>query len=126
MSLRVYPTAEGETVSVQGRLHKHATFWLNDLDSSSLVRGITFPSRAKFKYKGLNLVSQVFENGDYSFTLDLKSGYHHVHMHIHADFWTYLGFSPEGQAAHENFTCSRYCFLLWFPLAMCLQNYLRH
>ena len=50
-----------------------------------------FLPEQKFKYEGLNLVPQMFEKGDHFFTFDLKSGYHHVD--IHADFWTYLGFS---------------------------------
>ena len=45
----------------------------------------------KFKYEGLSLVPQMFNKGEYFFTFDLKSGYHHVD--IHPDFWTYLGFS---------------------------------
>ncbi len=32
----------------------------------------------KFKYEGLNIIPQIFSRGDYSFTFDLKSGYHHV------------------------------------------------
>ena len=45
----------------------------------------------KFKYKGLELVSSLFNNGDFFTTFDLKSGYHH--MDIHEDSWPYLGFS---------------------------------
>ena len=45
----------------------------------------------KFKYEGLNIVPQLFSKGDYFFTFDLKSGYHHVD--IHKDCWPYLGFS---------------------------------
>ena len=80
-----------------------------------------FLPEQKFKYEGLNLVPQMFEKGDHFFTFDLKSGYHHVD--IHADFWTYLGF-PGDQAAQENFTCLRYCLLVWLRFAMCLQSYL--
>ena len=32
----------------------------------------------------------LFKSGDYAFTFDLKSGYHHVY--IHEKHWTYLGF----------------------------------
>ena len=45
----------------------------------------------KFKYEGLNVVPQIFSKGDYFFTFDLKSGYHHVDNH--EDCWPYLGFS---------------------------------
>ena len=45
----------------------------------------------KFRYEGLNIVPQLFSEGDYFFTFDLKSGYHHVE--IHEDCWPYLGFS---------------------------------
>ena len=45
----------------------------------------------KFKYEGLNIIPQIFSKGDYFFTFDLKSGYHHVD--IHEDCWPYLGFS---------------------------------
>ena len=50
-----------------------------------------FIPEQKFKYEGLSLVPQMFNKGEYFFTFDLKSGYHHVD--IHPDFWTYLGFS---------------------------------
>ena len=45
----------------------------------------------KFKYEGLYVIPQIFSKGDYFFTFDLKSGYHHVD--IHEDCWPYLGFS---------------------------------
>ena len=45
----------------------------------------------KFKYEGLNVIPQIFSKGDYFFTFDLKSGYHHVD--IHEDCWPFLGFS---------------------------------
>ena len=37
------------------------------------------------------MIPQIFEKGEYFFTFDLKSGYHHVD--IHGDCWKYLGFS---------------------------------
>lgn len=42
----------------------------------------------KFKYEGLDLVVQMFRKGEYFFTFDLKSGYHHVDVYI--DFWIFL------------------------------------
>ena len=47
--------------------------------------------KQKFKYEGLNLIPHICSQGDYFFSFDLKSGYHHVD--IHPDCWTYLGFS---------------------------------
>ena len=44
----------------------------------------------KFKYEGINVVPQLFAKGDYFFTFDLKSGYHHVD--IHEECWPYLHF----------------------------------
>ena len=35
----------------------------------------------KFKYEGLNLIPMLFSKGDYVFSFDLKSGYHHVNIH---------------------------------------------
>jgi hypothetical protein len=54
----------------------------------------------KFKYEGLNLIPMLFSKGDYVFTFDLKSGYHHVD--IHRDSQTYLGFSW-GEGADRRF-----------------------
>lgn len=49
--------------------------------------------KCKFKYEGLEVVTQMFEKGDYFTTFDLKSGYHHVD--IHKDHWQYLGLAWE-------------------------------
>ena len=58
-----------------------------------------FLPERKFKYEGLNLVPQMFEKGEYFFTFDLKSGYHHVDIHV--DFWAYLGFSWGARGARK-------------------------
>ena len=50
-----------------------------------------FLPKRKFKYEGLNLIPDLCNRGDFLFTFDLKSGYHHVD--IHPDCWTYLSFS---------------------------------
>lgn len=56
------------------------------------LRGVNqFLAERKFKYKGLNLIPDLCDQGDFFFTFDLKSAYHHVD--IHPDCWTYLGFS---------------------------------
>jgi hypothetical protein len=46
-----------------------------------------------FKYETLAHVHLWAELGDFAFTTDLKSGYHHVDMH--PDSWEYLGFQWE-------------------------------
>ncbi|CAI7932755.1 unnamed protein product [Closterium sp. NIES-54] len=48
----------------------------------------------KFKYEGLNRVSEIIRHNDWLFTIDLKSGYHHVEMH--PSCWKFLGFQFEG------------------------------
>ncbi len=50
----------------------------------------------KFKYKGLNLIPSLFQQGDYLTVFDLKSGCHHAD--IHEDCWPYLGFAWEVQS----------------------------
>ena len=47
----------------------------------------------KFKYEDLKVAMQYFKKGDYLFTFDLKSGYHHVD--IIEEHWQYLGFQWE-------------------------------
>ena len=47
--------------------------------------------KEKFKYEDLRLAMLMFQKGDYLFSFDLKSGYHHVD--IHKSHWEYLGFS---------------------------------
>ena len=55
----------------------------------------------KFKYDNLKTVSDLFDENDYIFTFDLKSGYHHVPIHDnHID---YLGFSWEIEGAVRYF-----------------------
>ncbi|GJP42866.1 hypothetical protein CLOM_g2398, partial [Closterium sp. NIES-68] len=48
----------------------------------------------KFKYEGLNRVAELIRPGDWMFSIDLRSGYHHVEMHPSS--WKYLGFQFEG------------------------------
>ena len=45
----------------------------------------------KFKYEDLRVAMLLLEKGDYLFSFDLKSGYHHVD--IAKEHWKYLGFS---------------------------------
>ena len=46
--------------------------------------------KQKFKYEDLRVAMCLFEKGDYMFSFDLKSGYHHVD--IAKEHWKYLGF----------------------------------
>ena len=47
--------------------------------------------KQKFKYEDLRVAMCLFEKGDYVFSFDLKSGYHHID--IAKEHWKYLGFS---------------------------------
>ena len=49
-----------------------------------------FLRKEKFKYEDLRLAMLLFRKGDYAFTFDLKSAYHHID--IESEHWTYLGF----------------------------------
>ncbi|GJP50719.1 hypothetical protein CLOM_g9864 [Closterium sp. NIES-68] len=55
----------------------------------------SFLSVPRFRYEGLTRVPDLVQEGDWLFTIDLKSGYHHVD--IHPAFWRFLGFSLQGQ-----------------------------
>jgi hypothetical protein len=48
-----------------------------------------------FKYESLKTVPYLCKLRDLLFSVDLKSGYHHVD--IHPDYWQFLGFEWEGQ-----------------------------
>ena len=53
-----------------------------------------FLLKQKFKYEDLRIAMLLFERGDYLFSFDLKSGYHHVDIaEIHQK---YLGFAWQG------------------------------
>ena len=43
----------------------------------------------KFRHEDLRTMTEMFEQGDFFFTIDLKSGYHHID--IHQDSSKYLG-----------------------------------
>ena len=47
-----------------------------------------------FRMERLDLLSRIIAAGEYMFSADLRSGYHHVP--VHEDFWTFLGFTWEG------------------------------
>jgi hypothetical protein len=48
-----------------------------------------------FKYESLKTIPHLCKLKDLLFSVDLKSGYHHVD--IHQDYWKFLGFEWEGQ-----------------------------
>ncbi|GJP46813.1 hypothetical protein CLOM_g6068 [Closterium sp. NIES-68] len=49
----------------------------------------------KFKYEGLRRVAEIIQPNDWLFSIDLKSGYHHVK--IHPSCWRFLGFQFENE-----------------------------
>ena len=62
----------------------------------------------KFKYEGLDLVPQMFKRGEYFFTFDLKSGYHHVD--INGVFLVFHGVLVHHEDG-SNFVCFRSVWL---------------
>ena len=50
-----------------------------------------FLRKPKFKYDDVRTAATIFEKGDYFFSFDLKSAYHHIE--IDPDYHKYLGFS---------------------------------
>ncbi|CAI7870568.1 unnamed protein product [Closterium sp. NIES-53] len=57
------------------------------LDLSNVNANLIVP---KFKYEGLTRVADLTRVGDWMFSIDLKSGYHHID--IHPSCWKFLGF----------------------------------
>lgn len=84
---------------------------------------------SKFKYEGLNLIPALFSKGDYMFTFDLKSGYHHLDIHVHEASQSYLGFTW-GEGINKKFYVFRvlpfglasacYIFTKWLILILWL------
>ncbi|CAI7734705.1 unnamed protein product, partial [Closterium sp. NIES-53] len=62
------------------------------LDLRKVNAHLTIP---KFKYEGLSRVADLARMGDWMFSIDLKSGYHHID--IHNSCWKFLGFEFEGR-----------------------------
>ena len=52
---------------------------------------ITYLEHTQVKYEALDAVRELLPNQGYMGTFDMKSGYHHIHMH--EDDCQYLGFS---------------------------------
>ena len=78
-----------------------------------------FLNQYKFKYEGLDLISSLFRKGDFVFTFDFKSGYHHVD--IHEELQPYLGFSW-GEGLKKKFYLFVCSHLVCQLLAMCLPS----
>ena len=57
--------------------------------------------KEKFKYKNLRLAMLMFQKGDFLFSFDLKSGYHHVDTY--KDHWKYLGFAWNNRTGVKYF-----------------------
>ena len=58
----------------------------------------------KFKYEDVSIAKQIFQTGDFLFSFDLKSAYHHIE--IFEQHKTYLGFAweKEGRTLYYQFT----------------------
>mmetsp|Transcript_38654 Transcript_38654/g.65061 ORF Transcript_38654/g.65061 Transcript_38654/m.65061 type:complete len:728 (-) Transcript_38654:46-2229(-) len=68
-------------------------------DKLRLIHNLSFLNEHlcfdKFRFEDLRDVPQIFELGDWVFSIDLMSAYHHVPLH--KDAWTYMGFSWKGR-----------------------------
>ena len=57
----------------------------NSRGKKSLVLDLCYPNqflyKEMFKYEDLRTALLLFKKGDYLFSFDLKSGYHHVDIH---------------------------------------------
>jgi len=52
-------------------------------------------THVKFKYEGIPRLPELLMKGDWMFSVDLKSGYHHID--VDPAYWTFLGFEWQGQ-----------------------------
>ena len=62
----------------------------------------------KFKYEDVSVAKQIFQRGDFLFTFDIKSAYHHIE--IYPSHKTYVGFSWNN--ANSVFTNLMSCLLV--------------
>lgn len=65
------------------------------LDLSRLNEYLVFP---KFKYDHINKVKELFSEGDWLFSWDLKDGY--WHQELHPNMFTYMAFEWEGRTLY--------------------------
>ena len=68
--------------------------------NSGKMRLVTNLRHLKFKYEDLRVAMLLLEKGDFLFSFDLNSGYHHVD--IAREHWKYLGFTWQNR--HYVFT----------------------
>lgn len=75
---------------------------LNVVEQNSKLRLIhdlsllnSFLEFDKFRFEDLRDVQQIFTLGDWAFSIDLQSAYHHVPLHESA--WPYMGFAWRGK-----------------------------
>ena len=59
--------------------------------------------KQKFKYEGMSIVMMHFRPGEYMFTFDLKSGYHHVEVVQAHHKYMYLGFDGPYDVGSSSF-----------------------
>ena len=60
----------------------------------------------KFKYENLKTVSELFEEYDYFFTFDLKSGYHHVPINSERQKYLVFAWEMEGKTKYFKISCT--------------------
>ena len=77
--------SESTLANVQGRLKKQSSFGRKDVEASERHHALSLK-----QLTSLLQCATRFVQGDWFFTFDLKSGYHHVD--INEDCWKYLGF----------------------------------
>ena len=64
--------------------------------------------KENFKYEDLRLAMLMFQKGDYLFSFDLKSGYHHVDKQ--KSYWQHLGFAWDNGKGKKYFCFKVYLF----------------
>ena len=69
------------------------------------------------KFEDFKIFRSYIEKGDYMFSFDLKSGYHHID--IFEEHWEYLGFSWVGEDGVRRF----YVFVV-LPFGLCTAGYI--
>ena len=99
--------ADGRVKEVTARPHVCSPLSVveNSVGKKRLVLNLRhvnkFLCKQKFKYEDLRVAMLLFEKGDYMFTFDLKSGYHHVD--ICPTQYKYLGFSWKGDGTEHYY-----------------------
>lgn len=84
-------------------------YWVNSLTvASSKLRFVIdlrhvnkYVLKQKFKYE--NFKTEIFEENDYFFTFDLKSGYHYVPINVEQQKYLSFSWKIEGKTKYFNF-----------------------